>query len=238
MHPPIECENLSFAYGETLIFDKASLKIEKGKHILIIGPNGGGKSTLLKLCLGLLKPLSGTIRLKGLPPEEASPFIGYVPQQTRTDPLFPITVEQVVLSAFIGELTIWGSYPQYAIERSLFSLQEAGLEKLKDRPFGSLSGGEQQRVRLLRALVKEPEILLLDEPASHLDPWNTQAFYHLLKPLLSKKTILHVTHQMDESLIATADQIFCIQHGIKEISAKELCHHYSLGLYHPRGGNG
>lgn len=204
--------------GQTILKD-ASLAIEPGEFISFFGPNGGGKTTLLNLIMGFLSPSSGEIRLLGKPPQKTRTAIGYLPQNFRPDPLFPICVYDVVS---LGN------------PNAKEALLQVGMSKFSGASFGSLSGGEASRVLLARALAGNPKILLLDEPIASIDPANKEIIYNLLRSLRGKITILMVTHDLDGAL-ALSDRLYCVNKTIEEHSKASLCHHFAQGLYHEGG---
>lgn len=192
----IEISDLDFAYnGETVLKD-VNLTIRQKDFVAVIGPNGGGKTTLLKLVLGLLKPAKGTVRVDGKSPQEASPCIGYVPQDFHTNRSFPITAIDVVL---MGKLD-----PRKRLSRrsaanrrdAIAALERMEMESNADKKIGMLSGGQRQRVFIARALVTQPKLLLLDEPTASIDTKGQADFYRLLKELNQDITVLVVSHDL------------------------------------------
>jgi zinc transport system ATP-binding protein len=163
--------------------------------VSLIGPNGGGKTTLFRLLLGLLKPNRGTIRVFDKSPEKARTRMGYVPQYARFDPLFPISVADVVS---MGRLDNAPTGPYRAADRRAAqeALDEVGLSDLRNRPFADLSGGQRQRTLIARALVSNPDLLLLDEPTAHVDRGATARIYELLSELNRRLTILIASHDV------------------------------------------
>ena len=163
--------------------------------VSLIGPNGGGKTTLLKILLGLLKPEKGEVLVFGQPPHKVRTRIGYVPQYTRFDPLFPVSVMDVVT---MGRMTNGKVGPYSGSDRTfaLEALEEVGLEHLKKRSFSDLSGGQRQRVLIARALASGPELLFLDEPTSNIDRGAEKRLYALLENLNKRLTILLASHDV------------------------------------------
>ena len=217
--------DLSFAYGAVPVLEGVNLEVGAGEFLGIVGPNAGGKSTLLKLILGLLEPQSGRIRVLGHPPAAASRLIGYVPQYPSFPRDFPITVEQAVLLARIGgiqgplptkgqradqsrgtanrdPLPGWfaglrpGGYSGADRAAARQALAEVEAEDLARRRIGSLSGGQLQRVLLARALAGEPRILILDEPTANIDQRLEGDIFDLLRRLNQRLTILVVSHDI------------------------------------------
>lgn len=200
----IEMRNLSFSYGAAPVLEAVSLQVAAGEFLGIVGPNAGGKSTLLKLILGLLDPQSGEIVVLGKRPRAATRRLGYVPQYPGFPRDFPITVEQAVLlgclgrrsrSGWRGALTpgAVGKAERRATRRAL---DEVAAADLAGRRIGSLSGGQLQRVLLARALVSEPTVMILDEPTANIDLRLESDIFDLLKQLNARMTILVVSHDV------------------------------------------
>lgn len=227
----IDVKNLCFDYPDTPILHDVNFSVDPNEFIGIIGPNGGGKSTLLKLLLGFLKPLNGEIRLYGKVPKEEYPHIGYVPQSLGVDKQFPITVLEVVLSGALCKLNFFGRYPQSKVKKARLCLEEMGVAHLAGMPVGTLSGGQLQRVFIARALTTDPKILLLDEPTASIDPKGEKEIFAVLKKLKSRMTILMVTHDLNAA-IQEVDRLLLVQGTATELSLKEVCEHFAMGLYH------
>jgi len=193
MDAVIYLKDVFFSYDNQVALENVNLYIREGTFFSIVGPNGGGKTTLVKLMLGILKPDSGEIRILGAAPQASRRHIGYVAQHTHFDPLFPINVMDVVL---MGRLAgRWGGPFSRADRRqALGTLDEMGLEELAGASFVDLSGGQRQRVLIARALVTRPKMLLLDEPTANIDAVVEDRFYSILKELNKRLTILIVTH--------------------------------------------
>jgi zinc transport system ATP-binding protein len=181
----------------------------RGEFMGLVGPNAGGKSTLLKLILGLLRPQSGRIRVLGAAPEEARRRVGYVPQYPSFQRDFPISVEQVVLLGRLGSTPSLGWYRRADREAALHALAEVEAADLARRRIGTLSGGQLQRVLLARALVGEPQILILDEPTANIDQRAEGDIFDLLAMLNARLTILVVSH--DIAFISSyVDRVACL----------------------------
>jgi len=232
MTEAIRVKNLSFAYQkkESVIVG-ASFAIEAQELVAIIGPNGGGKTTLLKLLMGFLKPCEGTISIFGKEPNSQSLVFGYVPQILSFDRDFPMSVLELVLGGRLFDLPWWGHFRKSDIKKAYHALDQVGLADMAKKPFGCLSGGQAQRALIARALVSEPKILIFDEPTAHVDPKNEEEIYELLAALKKKLTILVVTHHI-QTLIDNVERVLCVQGRIDSMSPKELCEHFALGLYH------
>jgi len=190
----IEVKNLSVAYGSNEVITKASFAVERGDFVCIVGANGSGKSTLVKTLLGLLSPVSGTIKFAG----DGRPLIGYLPQEAHLDQNFPATLGEIVLSGCLGQLGRRIFYRPRDKKRAQEILAELGLGKFSRRRFAALSGGQKQKVLLARALMATDDLLILDEPLNNLDHASRSEFYQILKKLnASGLTILMITHDLD-----------------------------------------
>lgn len=188
-------ENVSFSYGDTPIIENASFSVPQFELMTIIGPNGGGKTTLLKLILGLLEPLRGTISVLGKNVNAARARIGYMPQHIDFDSKFPISTLEVVLMG-LSDTRTFGWYRTKERNEASIALKEIGLSGLESVPFADLSGGQRQRVLMARAIVSRPEILLLDEPTSNIDAETEERFRDILLRLNKRMTILMVSHDL------------------------------------------
>ncbi len=192
----IEIKKLDFAYnGETVLKD-VDLTVRQKDFMAIIGPNGGGKTTLLKLILGLLTPLKGTVRVDGKSPQKASPSIGYVPQDVHTNSSFPITVIDVVLMGNLDPNKRLSRRSAVNRRDALAALERMEMATHADKKIGTLSGGQRQRVFIARALLSRPKLLLLDEPTASIDTKGQADFYRLLKELNQDITVLVVSHDL------------------------------------------
>jgi len=200
----IEVRDLTFSYGAAPVLERIWLEVPDGELLGIVGPNAGGKSTLLKLILGLLEPQSGSVHVLGRRPHESRRLLGYVPQYPSFPRDFPITVEQAVLQGRLGwrQRPGWlaaltpGRYTRTDRVAARQSLEEVEADDLVQRQIGSLSGGQLQRVLLARALVGEPRILILDEPTANIDQRMEGEIFDLLKRLNARMTILVVSHDV------------------------------------------
>jgi zinc transport system ATP-binding protein len=195
--PVIDIRDLSFSFpGPVRILEDVKLQVPKGDFLAIIGPNGGGKTTLLRLILGLLRPDSGTVSVLGTSPAGAVGRIGYVPQMTGFERSFPVSVMDAVL---MGRLHVRGVLRGYTDADRSIALEKMELlriAELSPRRIGDLSGGQRQRVLIARALCSEPELLLLDEPAAGIDRENQENFYHILSDINIDVTIVMATHDI------------------------------------------
>lgn len=216
----IEVSDLSFRYDTRYVLKDISFTIYDKDIITITGPNGGGKSTLLKLILGILKPETGTILINGKNIKKIKdPVLGYVPQYTLFDPKFPITVFETVLSGKIRKKMFRYSAEDKKAASDI--LEEIGLSEVKYNTFSALSGGQRQKVLIARALAGDPEILLLDEPTTNIDITTEDYLSSLITKLNKDLTILLVTH---DTAFATAFQsrIFCINKYFREHPTQKI----------------
>ncbi|HXE55909.1 MAG TPA: metal ABC transporter ATP-binding protein [Tepidisphaeraceae bacterium] len=214
MSHAVEIHQLSFAYGRQPVLDKVDLNIERGSTLGLVGPNGGGKTTLMQLMLGLLKPTGGSIRIGGLTPAQArrrGDVIGYLPQSPKAPSSLPLTVRQVVRLGLAGKT---GMLRPIAAEDLAFAdqlLERVGMAELVDRPVAALSGGQFQRVCIARALAPRPMLLLLDEPTTGIDRAGQQRFIEFLSELKRdlKLTVVFVSHDL-RAVSAISDRIACL----------------------------
>src|SRR5210317_913513 len=192
----IETQNLNFAYDQQPVIRNVNLRIKSGDFMAMIGPNGGGKTTLLKLMLGLLNADSGSIRIFGKKPKDVSHRIGYVPQDIHINQNFPISSSDVVLMGKLKSGKGWSRHSKEDRMAALQALEQVGMGKYRDHRVGELSGGQKQRVFIARALVTDPDILFLDEPTASIDTKGQNEFYAILKELNQKITIIVVSHDL------------------------------------------
>ncbi len=192
----IEIKNIWFAYNGQTVLEDVSLDIRQGDFIAMIGPNGGGKTTLLKLMLGLLRPNKGAIRVLGESSQKASHHIGYVSQDVHINRSFPITAIDVVLMGKLEPGKRWAKSSVQDRTDALDALERLEIADYESCKIGELSGGQRQRVFIARALVTQPKVLLLDEPTASIDAKGQAEFYRLLKELNKDITILVVSHDL------------------------------------------
>lgn len=194
--PLIEIRNLSFAYEKESVLDDITLHVDAQDFLVLIGPNGGGKSTLVKLILGINALQKGSITIFDQPHIKSRSLIGYVPQNTNVNIDFPIKVIEVVMMGHhIKKRALFG-YKKEEIESALHVLKQVGMEKEANTKIGALSGGQRQRVMIARALYSNPKILLLDEPTASIDADGQKQIYELLKELNKTRTVIVVSHDL------------------------------------------
>jgi len=226
----IELKDVWAGYNHVPVLEAVTLNVYRDDYLAILGPNGGGKTTLLRTILGLLKPWRGEVRVLGLPPEEARTRIGYVPQVAQFDRDFPISVWDVVLMGRLGRLSRFSRHSKDDIEATRQALEAVEMLDFKDRHISDLSGGQKQRVFIARALATQPEILLLDEPAASLDRMVQQNLYDLLRELNSEITIVMVTH--DIGVISSyVKRVACLNRRLVVHDEKGLTKEEIEGIY-------
>ncbi len=211
--PTVVLSNVSFSYDQQPVLQNVNLKIVPRDISYIVGPNGGGKSTLLKLILGILSPDTGTISVLGAAPASSLHRIGYVPQQANLDTSFPISVEEIVLSSRASR-HLFSGYNRSDRQVALQALADVNLAGFAARPISALSGGERQRVLIARALCSQPEILLLDEPMAHVDYETSEDIHHLLHRLATAMHVILVSHQMD-MVCSSARSAICVNRNVQ-----------------------
>ena len=223
-------EDLDAGYGDLQILDAVEMAVGEQEYVTIVGPNGGGKSTLLRLVLGLLVPDSGSVRVFGCRPEESKPRMGYVPQHCDTDPSFPATVLDVVLMGRLGRTRMFGTYTKDDTDAAMAALNDVELSDLVRRPFSRLSGGQRQRTLIARALVSAPDILLLDEPAASLDIAMEKELYVILLRLKKRMTVLLVSHDL-AFVAGFTDTVACVNRTVAVHTTSEVTPELINALY-------
>lgn len=222
----IDLKDIWVSYDNVPVLEAVNLAVEDKDFLAIIGPNGGGKSTLLKVILGLIKPDRGSVKLLGDNPRKTRKYVGYVPQYISSNLEFPISVWEVVLMGRLshkGPLRSFDAEDKKAAEEALKTVD---MLEFRDRQIGELSGGQKQRVFIARSLVTRPKLLILDEPSTGIDSKRQKEFYELLNRLKSEIAILMVTHDMS-ALSVYVDKVACLNrrlhyHNSKEVSPEDL----------------
>jgi len=229
--PVVAAHGVHFAFNDQPVLEDVHLEVCHGDFLAVLGPNGGGKTTLLKLLLGLLRPQRGVIRVLGDLPGKSSRRVGYVPQQTNIHDVFPITAEDVVLLGRLPHRPKWRGFSGSDNNAVRHALERVGMGGLRHRRIGRLSGGQRQRVLIARALVNAPEILFLDEPTASVDRHFQTEFYDLLKELNASMTIIVVSHDLFV-LSAYAKSVACVNRTLFYHDAAELTQNMLKAAYH------
>jgi zinc transport system ATP-binding protein len=220
-HMLVDLKNIDAAYNGKIVLKDVSLEIHAEDFIGVIGPNGGGKTTLLNIILGLLKPDKGSI-VRNIEKSD----IGFLPQVNQFDNQFPITVSDVVLSGMTTGFNLRKRKNAFTDQKVKSTLEAVGISELKNRPIGELSGGELQRTMLARAIISSPKILVLDEPNTYVDNKFEQELYRILKELNKTMAILLVSHDVG-TITPYIKTIACVNnslhyHASNEISSDQL----------------
>ncbi|MCF0233782.1 MAG: metal ABC transporter ATP-binding protein, partial [Thermoguttaceae bacterium] len=236
----ISLKNVSYYYAGSRepALANVDLTIPRGEFASIVGPNGGGKTTLIRLILGLARPSEGTVELFGGDPEKTRLRAGYAPQQARVDYRFPIAALDVVLAGRFGAAKNRPAWRQFFFrftkddrEKALAAMEKMGVADLRDRAFGELSGGQRQRVLIARALCSEPELLVLDEPVNNIDPSSAEKFYDLLAELNRSTAILMASH--DLGVVSTrVHSAICVNRTVQVHPTSEFDGALVRELYH------
>ena len=213
--PIVDINDIDFAYAGELVLKDVNLTVRPQNFMAIIGPNGGGKTTLLKLILGLLTPDRGTIHVDGKSPQKASTCIGYVPQNLHINRNFPITTIDVVKMGRLNPKKRWSKQWATNHQDALTALDRMEMAAYAHKKIGQLSGGQRQRALIARALVTQPKLLLLDEPTANIDAKGQADFYRLLRELNQEITILMVSHDL-----------LAISHYVKSVACVNKRLHY------------
>lgn len=225
----IRFRDVSFSYGGPRVIDNASFEIGDRDSICVVGPNGGGKTTLLRLILGLEKPDSGTIEIFGESPKAARHKIGYMPQYLNFDPQFPISVFDVAL---MGRLSSGGLGPYRREDKAaaLRALAEVDMAGRARQPFSGLSGGQRQRVLIARALACEPRLLLLDEPTANVDQTVEAQLLETLRELSKRLSVLLVSHNLG-FVSALVDHVLCVNRSVHVHPTTKMTGHTLAELF-------
>lgn len=221
----VSLKNVTVKYGSYTAIESANLEIFEGDFIGIIGPNGGGKTTLIKTILGSV-PYSGDITLSPTLFDNSRRLIGYLPQQTTFDRQFPISVIEVVLSGLQSQKGFSRRYKTEERNKALQLLDNMGISSIADRQIGEISGGQMQRVLLCRAIIAEPKLLILDEPTNFVDKRFESELYDILRELNKQMTIVMVSHDV-HNISSAVKSIVCVnrtihRHNTNTLSSKEL----------------
>ena len=221
----ISIENVSVIYDGVPVLEDVNMEIKRNDFIGIIGPNGGGKTTLVKVILGLIRPEKGRIRYF-IPHNTGHSKIGYLPQVHSFDKKFPVSVQDVILSGLPEERKLISRHTKEDIKKAREWMEKLGISSLQNKAIGALSGGEMQRVFLCRSLISEPELLILDEPNTYVDNLFERELYEVLRKLNERMAILLVSHDVG-TITSYIKSIACVNrhfhhHPSNIITEKQL----------------
>jgi zinc transport system ATP-binding protein len=232
--PLIELQHIAVDYDRKRVLRDVNLTVYEHDFLGIIGPNGGGKTTLVKTILGLLKPREGTVRFfrEGAPVEEIK--MGYLPQYNQIDRKFPISVYDVILSGLSKQKSLFRPYTKEQRQRVQEILRQMGLEGLEQRAIGQLSGGQLQRALLGRAIIAEPDVVILDEPNTYIDKRFEARLYKLLEEINRQCAIILVSHDIG-TVLQNVKTIACVNetldyHPDTEVPAEWLEEHFGCPI--------
>lgn len=236
--PILEVSHIHFRYPYIQILEDVSLRMVPGDFAALIGPNGGGKTTLMKIILGLLTPQSGRVKIHGTPIHKARHLVSYVPQYAAFNQHFPITVLDTVLQGCLGKQANYGwkkwLYPgvyskqDYTIARQV--MRETFTWNLRHQPISQLSGGQLQRVMVARALAGQPRLLLLDEPTANIDQRSEKDIFDLFRELNQRMSILVISHDIG-FVSAYVNKVFCLNKTLLDHQPEEVDSHALHQLY-------
>ncbi len=231
--PVIEVERVCFGYHEREVLHNVSFTVAARSLVAVVGPNGGGKTTLLKLLLGALTPRHGVVKVLGEAPATARMRVGYVPQSIPFDPRFPVSVQEVVLMGRVAR-SGFGHYGRADHTTATRALERVGLARFGARAFAALSGGERQRVMIAQALAAGSELLLLDEPLANVDPQHASLLYELFRELTLELTIMMVSHNLGV-VTSHATHVLCINgtagmHALGEVASATFTEAFGSSL--------
>ena len=212
-NPIIKIEQLAAGYEDKQVLNDVNLTVYDDDYLGIIGPNGGGKTTLMRLILGLMKPTEGHVRYFKNGEEVKEITMGYLPQYNDLDKQFPISVYEVVLSGLSKQKKLFSRYSKAQHQQALETIEKMQLTDLKDRHIGALSGGQLQRVLLARAIVSKPDVVILDEPNTYIDRRFQKQMYEMLEQINKECAIIIVSHDIAE-VLNNVKHIACVNHHL------------------------
>lgn len=230
-HPVVNVKDLDFSYDRKKVLQNVSLTLKDHGFYIFLGPNGGGKTTMIKLIMGLLQPRKGKIEVFGNQPCKSREKFGYIPQKLIFDSIFPLSLYEFIHQGLLSKLPWHGRWPKETFKQVEAMIERFSLEGLEKRPIGELSGGQLQRAIIARALISDPDILILDEPLSGLDHKSAKNIINLIEEMQGKKTIILITHVITH-LLKKADQVYLIEKNVCPLQDEALCKHMELGLFH------
>ncbi len=231
MQSIIEFQKVNFSYGRNEVLKDINMTVKEGDFFAIVGPNGGGKTTILRLILGLEKDFKGEIKVFGKAPSNNDRKKGYVPQFSNHDKMFPITVRDVVLQGLIEPGSVFPFYSRSCKSRALNVMEKLGISDRAQDRFGDLSGGLKQRTLIARAVISDPELILLDEPVASVDSNIEKDIYEMLVELNKTMTIVMVSHDLG-FVSKYVNKVGCVNRTFVCHDSKELSSHDVDSMYH------
>ncbi len=229
--PAIEFNQVGFWYDREPLLSDITFRVDKGDFLGVIGPNGGGKTTLLRLMMGLLQPQQGEIKILDRTVEKARSLISYVPQYSTMDPDFPILTREVVAMGALHKFDLFPWNSAETTEKTLYAMKQVSVENLAEKKFGSLSGGQRQRVLIARALISQPHLLLLDEPTASVDPSVEKDIYELLFQLKQEMTLVLVSHDLG-FVSSYITKVACVNRNLVLHETSEISFSLAGEAYH------
>lgn len=229
--PVVAVRDLWFSFNGQPVLREVNLTVQGGDFLVLIGPNGGGKTTLLKLMLGLFAPDRGSVRVFGQRPGNVVHRIGYVPQNVQINKTFPISVLDVVLMGRLRTGRLWSRYTRPDQSAAQAALEQMRVWEYRDRRIGELSGGQLQRVFIARALVSDPEVLFLDEAMASIDAQSRLEFYETMKRLNERMTIVAVSHDL-MILASRVKSVACVNQQLHYHDSGEITPEMLDAAYH------
>ena len=226
--PVISMRNVAFSYGGLPVLEEVCFSVGPREAVCMVGPNGGGKTTLVKLMLGLLTPQRGEVRLFGQSPRRSRRRVGYMPQHMQYDPRFPISVLDVVLMGQLSGGTLW--YSRSDRWAAIAALEQVDMARYRRQSFCALSGGQRQRVLIARALCCEPELLVLDEPTANIDTLGEARLIELLEELNRQMAIIMVSHDLG-IVSGLVERVICVNRRVATHPTDELTGESIRNLY-------
>ena len=217
----VKLQDVTLTKRGNVILERINLEVFEHDYVGIIGPNGGGKTTLLRVILGLESPQVGQVLLCGQHPQKTRRDVGYVPQVTRVETNFPVTVIEVVMMGLVAKSKPRGRFTSADRAAALIRLEQVGMVDYAKRQIKGLSGGELQRVLIARAMISQPRLLLLDEPTANVDSTFGQAFYQLLAEINKNLAIIMVSHDIGV-LASQVKTIACLNRELHYHSAHDI----------------
>jgi zinc transport system ATP-binding protein len=208
----IQLREVNFSYNGSPVLEDVNFEVGQRQLVYMVGPNGGGKTTLLKLIMGLLQPVKGQVRVFGQSPEKARSRIGYAPQYLQFDPRFPVTVMDIVLMGRLGA-KFGGRYSASDRDAAMEALEVLEVSDLARRSFSELSGGLRQRVLIARSLSDDPDLLLLDEPTANVDSHTEDKLLDIIRQLSDHMTILMVSHDLG-FVAGSVKNVICVNRQV------------------------